>query len=101
MNFTRRFKLDSKRGETMDFEHVQQNLRSNGLGKKVTEIVLKGCLFLVIAFVILIVAAVILAFNFHTQIYDGFTRSINFIFGDSPGNVISSYIKQFSDNFLK
>lgn len=85
----------------MDFEQVQQNFRRNGLGKKVAKVVLKGCLFLVIACVILIVIAIILAFNYHTQIYDGFTRIINFIFGNSPENVISGYFKNFADNFLK
>ncbi|ODA43105.1 hypothetical protein [Desulfosporosinus sp. BG] len=85
----------------MDFEQVQHNFRQNGLGKKVAKVVLTGCLFLVIVFVILLVIAVILAFKYNAQIYDGFVRIINYIFGNSPENLISGYFKQFADNFLK
>lgn len=82
----------------MDFEEI---LRGNQLGNKALKIVLTGCLFLVIAFVILLVISVILAFRYHAQIYDGFVSIINFIFGDSPDNVIRGFFKQFADNFLK
>lgn len=85
----------------MHFEEILYHLRRNQLGRKVSKVVLKGCLFLVIVFVILVVIAIILAFNYHAQIYDGFIRIINFIFGDSPGNVIRGYLKQFADSFLK
>ena len=51
--------------------------------------------------VILLAIAIILAFKYHTQIYDGFMSIINFIFGDSPDNVIRGLFKQIADNFLK
>lgn len=83
----------------MDYEEI---IRGNGLlGKKALKIVRKGCLFLVIVFVILLVSVIILAFNYHAQIYGGFMSIINFIFGDLPGNVIRGYLKQFADSFLK
>ncbi|WP_298197393.1 hypothetical protein [Desulfosporosinus sp.] len=85
----------------MDIEKILYHLRRNRLGGKALKIVLSGCLFLVIAFVILLVIAITLAFNYHAQIYDGFMRIINFIFGDSPDNVIRGFFKQLADNFLK
>lgn len=85
----------------MDIEKILYHLRRNRLGGKTLKILLSGCLFLVIAFVILLVIAITLAFNYHAQIYDGFMRIINFIFGDSPDNVIRGFFKQLADNFLK
>lgn len=85
----------------MDIEKILYHLRRNRLGGKNLKIVLSGCLFLVIAFVILLVIAITLAFNYHAQIYDGFMWIINFIFGDSPDNVIRGFFKQLADNFLK
>lgn len=85
----------------MHFEEFLYHLRRNRLGRRASKVVLKGCLFLVIVFVILVVIAIILAFNYHAQIYDGFIRIINFIFGDSPDNVIRGYLKQLADSFLK
>lgn len=102
MNFTRWLKLVNKRrGEKVDLEEILYNLKQKRVGKKVVKVVLTRCLFVVVVFVILLVVAIILATNYHTQIYDGFLRSINFIFGDSPQNVISGFIKQISDNFIK
>lgn len=80
---------------------IRHNLRRNGLGKKVIKVVLTGCLFLVIVLVILLAIAIILAFKYNAQIYDGFMRIINYVFGNSPENVISGYFKQIADNFLK
>ncbi|SHF60365.1 hypothetical protein SAMN02745133_03071 [Desulforamulus putei DSM 12395] len=85
----------------MDFEDILYYLKRNRLGKKTLKVLLTGCLFIVIVFMILIVIAVILAFKYHTQIYDSFMRIINFIFGDSPDNVIRGFLKQIADNFLK
>lgn len=85
----------------MNFEEIQYYLRRDKLGKKALKVVLTGCLFLAIVFVILLVIAIILAFKYNAQIYDGFMRLINFIFGNSPENVISRFIKQIADNFLK
>lgn len=82
----------------MDYEEI---IRGYGLGKKPLKVLRRGCLFLVIAFVILLVGVIILAFNYHAQIYGGFMSIINFIFGDSPDNVIRGYLKQFADSFLK
>lgn len=85
----------------MDIEKILYHLRRNRLEGKALKIVLSGCLFLVIAFVILIAIAIILAFNYQAQISDGFMRIINFIFGDSPDNVIRGFFKQLGDNFIK
>jgi hypothetical protein len=82
----------------MDYEEI---IRGNGLGKKTLKVIRRGCLFLVFAFVILLASVTILAFNYHAQIYSGFMSIVNFIFGDSPDNVIRGYLKQFADGFLK
>ncbi|OLN31343.1 hypothetical protein DSOL_2682 [Desulfosporosinus metallidurans] len=42
-----------------------------------------------------------MAYKYNAQIYDGFVRIINYIFENSPENLISGYFKQFADNFLK
>lgn len=85
----------------MDFEEILYLLRRKRLDKKTLKVIISGCLFLVMVLIILLVIAIILAFKYHTQIYDGFMRIINFIFGDSPDNVIRGVFKQISDNFLK
>ncbi|TGE34348.1 hypothetical protein [Desulfosporosinus sp. Sb-LF] len=82
----------------MDYEEI---IRGSGLEKKALKVVRRGCLFLVIAFVVLLACLIILAFNYHAQIYGGFMSIINFIFGDSPNNVIRGYLKQFADSFIK
>ena len=85
----------------MDFVKILYHLKRNRLGKKVAKVVLTGCLVLVILFVILITIAIVLAFKYNAQIWDGFVRIINYIFGNSPENVISGFFKQISDNFIK
>lgn len=85
----------------MDFEEILYHLKRNRLGKKAFKLVLAGCLFLLILFVILVVIAIILALTYHTQIYDGFMKIVNYVFGDSPDNVIRGFFQQLADNFLK
>lgn len=85
----------------MDIEEILYKLKHNRLGKKALNVVLTGCLMLVILVVFLLVIALILAFKYHTQIYDVFVSIINFVFGDSPDNVIRGFFKQIGDNFLK
>lgn len=85
----------------MDFDEILYHLRRSRISRKAIKLIFTGCLFLVIIFVILIIIAIILAFKYHTQIYDGFMRIVNFIFGDSPDNVIRGFFKQIADNFLK
>lgn len=82
----------------MDYEEIT---RGSKLGKKALKVVCRVFLFLVIVFVVLLVCLIILAFNYHAQIYGGFMSIINFIFGDSPDNVIRGYLKQFADSFIK
>jgi len=85
----------------VDFEDILYNLKQKRFGGKLFKIVLAGFLFIAVAIVILLIISIILAMNYHTQIYDGFMRLVNFIFGDSPENVIRGYLKQIADNFLK
>ncbi|AFV03303.1 hypothetical protein UNSWDHB_633 [Dehalobacter sp. UNSWDHB] len=85
----------------MDLEEILYHMKRNRLGKKAVKIVLTGCLLLIIVFIILLVIAIILAVKYHTQIYDGFMGIINFIFGDSPDNVIRGFIQQIIDSFFK
>jgi hypothetical protein len=77
------------------------NLRLSRSGKKAFKVLLSGCLIIITLFVILLVVAVILTLKYHTQLYEGFLRIINYIFGDSPDNVIRGYIQLFADNYLK
>lgn len=90
-----------KVGANVDFEEILYQLRQNRLGKKTVKVILTGCLFVMLVFIILLIIAIILAVKYHTQIFDGFMRIFNYIFGDSPDNVISGYIKQIADNFIK
>lgn len=85
----------------MHFEEILYHLRRNRLGKKTLKVLLGGCLFLVVLFVVLLVIVIILAFKYHGQIYDGFISMINFLFGDSPDNVIRGFFKQIVDSFFK
>lgn len=55
---------------------------------------------MVIIFIILLIIAIILAIKYPTQLIDGFIKILNFIFGDSPNNVIKDFIKQITDNFI-
>ncbi|MGE5328218.1 MAG: hypothetical protein ACM3KR_01765 [Deltaproteobacteria bacterium] len=85
----------------MDFEDIFYNLKHKRFGGRLFKIVLAGFLFIVAAIVILLITSIILAMNYHTQIYDGFMQIVNFIFGDSPENVIRGYLQQIADNFFK
>jgi capsular polysaccharide biosynthesis protein len=85
----------------MDIEDILYYVKRNRFSKKALKVLLTGCLFIVVIFIVLIIIAAILAFKYHTQIYDGFMRIINFIFGDSPDNMIRGFFKQIADNFLK
>lgn len=85
----------------MDLEEILYHLRRHRLGKRTLKVLMAGCLIVVIAFIVLLIIAIILAVKYHTQIYDGFMRIFNFIFGDSPDNVIRGFLKQILDNLLK
>ncbi|WP_242873053.1 hypothetical protein [Clostridium magnum] len=90
-----------KVGDNMDFQEILYQLKKNRLGKKAVKLIFTGCLFMMIIFIILIIIAMILAVKYHTQIFDGLMRIFNYVFGDSPNNVISGYVKQIIDNFIK
>jgi hypothetical protein len=84
----------------MDFEEIIYHLKQS-LGKKSSKVIFIGCLLIVIVFLLLAVTAVIIAFKYHTQIYDGFLKIFNYIFNDSPNNVFRNIIKQLIDNSIK
>lgn len=84
----------------MDLEEILYYLKRKRLGKRVLKVILLGFLFLVLLLICLLVVAVILALRYHTQIYDGFMRIINFVFGDSPDNILRGLFKQIVDNFI-
>jgi predicted PurR-regulated permease PerM len=85
----------------MDFEDIFYHMKQNRFGKKIVKVMLALCILFIIVCAILFIAAIILASKYHTQIFDGFTRVINYLFGDSPDNVIRGVFKQVTDNFIK
>jgi hypothetical protein len=78
-------------------EDVLYLLKRSGVKRKT---ILFGCLVILTFAMVLLVIAIILAVNYHTQIYDGFLRIINFIFGDSLNNVVRNVIKQLMNNYI-
>jgi hypothetical protein len=68
--------------------------------KKTFKLLLKGCLLLVALFVVLLAAAIIFTMNYHTQIANGFLSIVNYVFGNSPENVLRGFIQQLTDNYL-
>lgn len=80
------------------FKHL---LKQGPVKGKLFKIILLGFLIIFVFAVIFLAVAVILAVKYHTQIYDGFMRAINFVFGDSPDNVIRNIVRQLIDNFFK
>lgn len=85
----------------MDIEDFLYYLKRKGIGKKAFKIMFVGCLFVAIIIIIFVAIVAILALKYHTQIYDGFMRTVNYIFGDSPDNVLRNFLKQIADNYLK
>jgi hypothetical protein len=82
-------------------EDVLYLLKRNRFSKKTLKILIGGCLVLVLGFILLVVIAIVLAFAYRTQIYDGFMGIVNFLFGDSSDNVIRNFLQQLADSFLK
>ena len=85
----------------LNFQDISYHLKQRFLGRKTLKIILTGCLLIFIVIMLLLVIAIILAFNYHTQIYDGLLRISNFIFNDSPDNILMNYFKQIIDNSIK
>ena len=100
--FTNTGKFVSERlGAKLDFQEIIYQIKQRFLGEKTLKVILTGCLVIFIVITLLIVMAIILAFNYHTQIYDGLLKIFNFIFNDSPDNILSNLLKQIVDNFTK
>jgi hypothetical protein len=64
-------------------------------------VLMAGCLLIGAISLILLVIAGVLAFVYHEQLYDGFSMIINYLFGDSPDNVLRGYSQQLADGFTK
>lgn len=63
------------------------SFKRSSMTRKIIKLIIIGALLIFIALIILFVIVSIVAMNYHGQIYEGFLRIINFIFGDSSVKV--------------
>jgi hypothetical protein len=82
-------------------ENIVYSLRNRRFRKKTVIVLIAGCLLIGAISLILLVIAGVLAFTYHEQLYDGFSMIINYLFGDSPDNVLRGYSQQLADGFTK
>lgn len=86
-----------------DLDFLRQ-LSRNPKNRRILKFLILGAIALAFIILLILVAAIILAVKYHTQIYDGFSKTINFVFGDSPQNIekgVISATRQYIDEFLK
>ena len=81
--------------------HMKKQVLQSLLKGKFLKLILIGLLGISIFFFILLIIAIIFAAKYHMQIYEFFLNAVNYIFGDTPGNVLREIINTVVNGFLR
>lgn len=81
--------------------YIKKSLLRNLLKGKLLKFIVVGLLGIFVIFLILLTVAIILVVNYHIQIYQFFLSAVNYIFGDTPGNVLKEIINTVVNGFLR